>query len=423
MSIPLDKLYHYIESIARDVCKDNIVIYRFFPHGSKKLDDLKISRKAKWQDRKSVEIYAYDQEPLSFKLYDYAYASTESRDFFKKANVPVKNRNLRIGGGIYDLTILLHSEVNSVEVEIYKQNKFVPAYYWSHGVIARDWFRYAEYEVVSKDIKKTFLIYNRAWTGTREYRLKFTDLLIEHKLTNQCKSFFNPIDPQDKIYYNDHEYKNINLKPHNNLENYFEKTQASSSSSADYELLDYESTDIEIVLETLFDDQRIQLTEKILRPIALGQPFILASTKGSLDYLKSYGFKTFSEVFDESYDLIEDPVARLKSIIKTMKDISNWSDSQRIEKIKLANDIASYNRKLFFSDSFVNQIVSELKVNLLNAYAEIKNINTSAEYLARRKELGKYEGMRSYLLDKCTRKEQAEILKQARLYYMRTLPE
>ena len=100
MSIPLDKLYHYIESIARDVCKDNIVIYRFFPHGSKKLDDLKISRKAKWQDRKSVEIYAYDQEPLSFKLYDYAYASTESRDFFKKANVPVnpvKSTDITVG--------------------------------------------------------------------------------------------------------------------------------------------------------------------------------------------------------------------------------------------------------------------------------------------------------------------------------------
>jgi hypothetical protein len=419
MSIPLDKLYHYIESIARDVCKDNIVIYRFFPHGSKKLDDLKISRKLKWNDNLSVEIYAYDQEPLSFELYDYAYASIEAKDFFKKANVPVKKRNLRIGGGIYDLSILLHSEVNSVDAEIYSQNKFVPAYYWSHGIIARDWFRYAEYETAHKDVKQTFLIYNRAWTGTREYRLKFIDLLIDNNLTSKCKSFFNPIDPQDKIYYCEHEYKNTNLRPHNNLENHFEKTQALSSSSADYELSDYEATDIEVVLETLFDDQRIQLTEKILRPIALGQPFILASTKGSLEYLKSYGFKTFSEVFDESYDLVEDPVARLEAIVNTMKTISEWDDAERAEKIKLANSIAEYNRQLFFSDRFFNQLVEELKVNVLSAYTEIKNKNTSAEYLARRKELGKYPEMRTYLLEKCTRKQQAEILKQARIYYQR----
>jgi hypothetical protein len=47
------------------------------------------------------------------------------------------------------------------------------------------------------------------------------------------------------------------------------------------------------VAETVFDT-RIHLTEKTLRPIACGHPFILAAGPGSLKYLQTYGFRTFS---------------------------------------------------------------------------------------------------------------------------------
>ena len=35
MSIPLDNLYDWIDGVA-----DDILIYRFYPHGSKKIEDL-----------------------------------------------------------------------------------------------------------------------------------------------------------------------------------------------------------------------------------------------------------------------------------------------------------------------------------------------------------------------------------------------
>ena len=41
MSIPLDRLYQYVESIVQDICQDRVVIYRFYPHGSKNFEDLK----------------------------------------------------------------------------------------------------------------------------------------------------------------------------------------------------------------------------------------------------------------------------------------------------------------------------------------------------------------------------------------------
>ena len=125
------------------------------------------------------------------------------------------------------------------------------------------------------------------------------------------------------------------------------------------------------MLETLFDDDRLQLTEKSLRPIAVGQPFILAGTQGSLEYLRSYGFKTFNSVWDESYDLIEDPAERLIQIAELMKYISTWLPHQREHNMAQAQAIAEYNRQHFFSQAFFNQVIDELKINLTSALTEL----------------------------------------------------
>jgi hypothetical protein len=323
MSIPLDRLYHYIESLAKEV-HGNALIYRFFPHGSKNTDDLSCIREMSTLEEMVYypHLICYDQEPLNYNLYKNTPIRVKHEIFEFTKNIDMlPKRNLWVKvGSIYDHCLLLHSERRSPEVEIYQQNQFVPVYYWSHAIIARDWFRYARYVDFTKDIKKTFLIYNRAWSGTREYRLKFIDMLVENNLLDHCKTTFNPYDENQN--YNDHVFVNPVWKPINQLENYLDPTTATSNSSADFEVIDYNSTDFEIVLETLFDDQRQQLTEKILRPIACKQPFILASTSGSLEYLRSYGFQTFGEIIDESYDTIQDPVKRMQSIVNTMKDIA-----------------------------------------------------------------------------------------------------
>jgi predicted XRE-type DNA-binding protein len=113
------------------------------------------------------------------------------------------------------------------------------------------------------------------------------------------------------------------------------------------------------------------LTEKSLRPIAVGQPFILAGTQGSLEYLRSYGFKTFGDVWDESYDLVEDPAERLIQIAELMKYISTWLPHQRERNMAQAQAIADYNRQHFFSQEFFNQVTDELKTNLTSAFDQL----------------------------------------------------
>jgi hypothetical protein len=296
--------------------------------------------------------------------------------------------NLDWASSVFEKSLLLHSEKRSQNVTLYHQdNKLIPVYYWSHAIIAQDWFRYAKHTTFNKNIKKTFLIYNRAWSGTREYRLRFAELLIHLNLQDHCNTSVNPIEPELNIHYDLHHFKNPCWRPQTVLENFFPISDAHSHYSADFDIEDYESTDIEVVLETLFDDSRLHLTEKSLRPIACAQPFILAGTHGSLEYLRSYGFKTFSDVWDESYDLVEDPAERLIQIAELMKQIATWKPRVLERKLAEAQAIADYNKQYFFSETFFNNITNELKTNLSNAFVEIKNCNRSKHYLAFRDQI------------------------------------
>ena len=317
MSIPLDRLYHFIKNIASEIYGDCVIIYRFSPHGSKNISDLNNldNLKNEWYEKTIFpSLWCNDQEPLDYEFYKTNIRQLPGHlsDCLKLIGEHITPKNLNYHKNIFEKNLLLHSEQRSSNLTKYQlDNELIPVYYWSHAIIAQDWFRYANHVTLYKQVSKTFLIYNRAWAGTREYRLKFAELLIRLGLLEHCQTNVNPVDPELDIHYNSHKFKNPAWKPQIMLENYFSASFAHSNYSANFDIKDYETTDIEVVLETLFDDDRLHLTEKSLRPIACAQPFILAGTHNSLEYLRSYGFKTFGHIWDESYDLVEVPEERL----------------------------------------------------------------------------------------------------------------
>jgi len=374
MSIPLDRLYHYIESVANQVYGDTI-IYRFWPHGSKNIEDLtSINEVAELDTMLKPQIICNDQEPLNFNLYQ-DHISHGRAKHHNEVTLPLFKLNLRKHPfNIFDQCILLHSEKNSPEVIKYKNAGFIPVYYWSHALIALDWFRYAQHiEKDQIDQPIDFLIYNRAWSGTREYRLKFADLLIKNNLLKNSKT---SLKFSENDHYSNHVYKNIVWKPTERLEDHFVENTTTSCYSADFEIQDYQFTRCEVVLETLFETQQIQLTEKILRPIAMGHPFLLCGPAGSLQYLRDYGFKTFDSVFEEKYDLISNPVDRLGAVISVMKTISEWSLSERKIKFAQMKKIANFNKKHFFSKKFKNTVFNELRTNLSTGLQQLIQSNT-----------------------------------------------
>ena len=384
MSVPLDKLYNFLDSITS---RNDTIIYRFFPHGSRKISNLMqlSNRRQKVMREFGLEsklVICNDQEPLNFEFYQ----SDETVDEFNQTNgniyhsesarQQVKLSNFKSVFGLYAQklpVVLIHSEKRSDNLTRYEQIKCVGVYWWSHALISLDWFRYAQLDPALHKRKVThdFLIYNRAWSGTREYRIKFVELLVEHGLVDQCLTWFSE---SDGIHYTDYKFINPGFNTTNTqLEKYFKASTVDSTASADYCSNDYVSTQIEVVLETLFDDERLHLTEKSLRPIACGHPFMLASTCGSLEYLRSYGFETFDGLIDETYDTVHDPVERLQSICQEIKRISQLPADQKSQLFVDLRQIAQRNKQRFFSPEWQQHVINEFKTNFDLAINQIIN--------------------------------------------------
>ena len=124
------------------------------------------------------------------------------------------------------------------------------------------------------------------------------------------------------------------------------------------------------VSETVYFGQKHHLTEKIFKPICLGMPFIISSTHGSLQYLRSYGFKTFHDVWDESYDDEVDDHQRLNKIALLLKELDQLSTEEKQEMFNRCLPIIKHNFEHFYSDRFEKELWSELTqmFESINAY-------------------------------------------------------
>jgi hypothetical protein len=85
-------------------------------------------------------------------------------------------------------------------------------------------------------------------------------------------------------------------------------------------------------------------TEKTYRAIFGMQPFIVVTNPGFLKFLKSMGFKTFPEFFDESYDEIEDSRERINAIVKEIKKICSLSLEELHDRYYNIFDKLEHNR-------------------------------------------------------------------------------
>ena len=77
-----------------------------------------------------------------------------------------------------------------------------------------------------------------------------------------------------------------------------------------------------IVSETMFNHPSPYFSEKTVSALLSNRPFIIIGEHGSLRALKQKGYKTFNDMFDESYDNIIDPSSRMESIFELVKDIN-----------------------------------------------------------------------------------------------------
>ena len=91
------------------------------------------------------------------------------------------------------------------------------------------------------------------------------------------------------------------------------------------------------------------MSEKILKAIMMGLPFIAISTPGLLKSIRHAGYRTFDGVIDESYDHIEHDYDRMQAVLSEVKRLSKFTVQDWQEFNNQVRDNVLYNKRLMRS--------------------------------------------------------------------------
>ncbi len=103
---------------------------------------------------------------------------------------------------------------------------------------------------------------------------------------------------------------------------------AASDPAMDQPLAEYGRSWFSVVTETEMCDRVLRITEKPLKPLMNFHPFIVLGNPGSLGLLRDYGFRSFPEMFDESYDDEPDPRRRFDLVFRDLQRLCALGESE-----------------------------------------------------------------------------------------------
>jgi hypothetical protein len=328
-------------------------LHWFDPFGSVKFSDLCNVPPIVDCDR-AVRYLFWDQEPLHKQTVDQTLSN------FVKI-FPRGQRHI--------VTSEFNSDFLSYACDTYG---FQSHYYFFHGWAALDWFRgydrsFLMQPLDQRNIVKTFIMPNRIIAGQREHRL----LMLYHIFKNSIKHAWiscpamcpvENISTIDVVLPMTKQYTDIvSVFANQPLPLNFPNESGHPMHSNQLSLFDQCAESLlYLVTETVASGRRQHLTEKTFKPICLGMPFILVGCAGSLEYLRSYGFKTFSGMWDESYDDESNDIQRYEKISKLLQDLDSLSIKEKQQLFDSAMDICRHNYDHFYGGGFERILWQEL---------------------------------------------------------------
>jgi hypothetical protein len=310
-------------------------------------------------------IYCHDQEPVDLILHQPLFDSVISR-----------NADLNYNTGSQHSAIVT-SELDSESVKLvcdrYGWNHY---YYFFHGWAALDWYRGYNHSFLivpwqQRNITKTFASPNRIIGGQRQHRTLMLYHFAKRNLLNNWISF-PAVCPVENIPVNA-VVKNYTYKYHDieqvidsiELPRVFPNEHEPKMSSCWLDQFEiFSQSLIYHVSETVYFDKKLHLTEKTFKPIALGMPFVLTASSGSLDYLKRYGFKTFGDIWNEDYDHEVDNLKRSEMIADLLANIESLSTTEKQKLFKHCWPIIEHNWNWFYYGGFEKILWQEFTIML-----------------------------------------------------------
>ena len=311
-------------------------------------------------------VFFHDQEPVHLDLH---------KPLFEKVidnthDLRVSNGNFNKGGHVI---VSERGEYVKHLTDIYGWKSH---YYFYHGWACRDWFRgydktFRIPRAQDRAPTKTFMSPNRIVAGKRDHRVLFLYNVFKHDLDNNYISAPR-VCPYENVDISQIALKYNNIYP--DIEQVFkdaelprlfegEDTQVMTSCwLGNY--AEAQDSLVYVPTETVYFGNRLHITEKTFKAIALEMPFVLVAPAGSLAYMRSYGFKTFDGVFDESYDLETDDVKRIEKVTKLLKDLDNLSLEERLDIHRRCLPVVIHNYEHFYGGNFDRVLWRELTTML-----------------------------------------------------------
>ena len=96
----------------------------------------------------------------------------------------------------------------------------------------------------------------------------------------------------------------------------------------------YRATFLSLISETHTDAELLFYSEKTWKTIAVGHPFMLIGSAGMLADLRSQGYKTFGQWWNEDYDNEPDLDSRIRLVVAELKRLSKMS-MEELKQIRL----------------------------------------------------------------------------------------
>jgi hypothetical protein len=298
-------------------------------------------------------VFFHDQEPVDMELFQPLFNDVLRR-----------NKDIWLPAQPHSFGHVVVSERGDNVQKLCDAYGWTPHYYFFHGWACLDWYRgYNKTFLIARarDRKptRTFFSPNRIIGGKRDHRTIFLYHIYKNNLQHNWISAPRhcPHENTDIITvaskYNN-TYSDIEqVLSSADLPRTFPGEQTQNMSSC--WLTNFEQCQDSVAYvatETLYFGNRLHITEKTFKAIALEMPFILVAPAGSLEYMREYGFRTFSPVLDEDYDQEPDDIKRMEMIVAQLKQLDSLSVKEKQQIHRACLPMVEHNYNHFYGGGF-----------------------------------------------------------------------
>ena len=323
-------------------------------------------------------IFFFDQEPIHLNIHTSTFEQVVNLNKDIHRNDYVDRSTNRVLAKIpraKDFSspgYIVTSEQNSENVGVVCEKfGWKSLYYFFHGWAALDWYRgydktFLITPVNERTITHTFLAPNRIVAGERQHRLEMLYHVFKRNMAHNHISC-PAVCPAENISIEDATTPLLSKYPDiqkvfaaQTLPINFENESNHPMHSCWLSLFGQASESLlYLVTETVATGRRHHLTEKTFKPIALGMPFVIVGTQGSLEYLRSYGFRTFEGIWDESYDQAPDDV-RIERIASLLQSLDQLPQEAKQDLFDQCHEVIEHNWNHFYNGGFEAVLWKEL---------------------------------------------------------------